>query len=126
MKWNRKAAEQGYALAQINLGLCYAKGEGVPQDQVEAVKWFRKAAEQGHTRAQYKLGVCYTNGDGVLKDDVEAYAWFNLSADTNPAAIEGRALLEKGLPASAIEAGKKRSNELQALIEKNKAASGSK
>ena len=126
VRWNRKAAEQGDARAQLNLGLCYAKGEGVPKDDAEAVKWFRKAAEQGHTRAQYKLGVCYANGDGVLKDEVEAYAWFNLSADTIQAALEGQTLLEKELPATAIEAGKNRSKELQALIEKNKAAAGSK
>ena len=25
----------------------YAKGEGVPEDDVEAAKWYRKAAEQG-------------------------------------------------------------------------------
>ncbi|MCK9681056.1 tetratricopeptide repeat protein, partial [Haemophilus influenzae] len=40
-------AEQGYAKAQFNLGVMYAKGQGVKQDDFEAVKWFRKAAEQG-------------------------------------------------------------------------------
>ena len=32
VKWYRKAAEQGYANAQFNLGLMYTKVEGVPQD----------------------------------------------------------------------------------------------
>ena len=40
-------AEQGYAKAQFNLGLMYAKGQGVPQDYKQAVKWYTKAAEQG-------------------------------------------------------------------------------
>ena len=47
VKWYRKAADQGDAFAQYNLGVMYDNGEGVPQDQAEAVKWYRKAAEQG-------------------------------------------------------------------------------
>ena len=45
-------AEQGNAPAQYNLGLMYARGEGVPQDYTEAVKWFRLAAEQGNAKAK--------------------------------------------------------------------------
>ena len=46
VKWYRKAAEQGNANAQKNLGVCYEKGLGVSKDQAEADKWFHKAAEQ--------------------------------------------------------------------------------
>ncbi len=35
-----KAAEQGDAVAQCNLGVRYVNGEGVPEDAAEAVKWF--------------------------------------------------------------------------------------
>ena len=31
-------AAQGYATAQFNLGLMYANGEGVPEDDTEAVR----------------------------------------------------------------------------------------
>jgi len=41
----RQAAEQGFALAQNDLGDCYAKGHGVPQDCVEALKWYIIASE---------------------------------------------------------------------------------
>jgi TPR repeat protein len=44
-KWYRKAAEQNYAPAQFNLGRCYAKGEGVKQDYVEACAWYDLAAK---------------------------------------------------------------------------------
>ena len=37
-------AEQGVASAQYNLALMYANGEGVPENEAEAVKWYRKAA----------------------------------------------------------------------------------
>jgi len=37
-------------MAQYNLGVMYAKGQGVTQDNVQAVAWYRKAAEQGEAR----------------------------------------------------------------------------
>ena len=40
----RQAAEQGIALAQNNLGICYEYGDGVAQNYYEAVKWYRKAS----------------------------------------------------------------------------------
>ena len=45
-------AEQSFAIAQFNLGILYANGRGVPQDDAEAVKWYRKAAGQGVAIAQ--------------------------------------------------------------------------
>ncbi|MDO4819232.1 MAG: tetratricopeptide repeat protein, partial [Prevotella sp.] len=71
VKWFRKAAEQGDAQAQHNLGVCYANGRGVTKSDTEAVKWYRKAAEQGLAEAQLNLGVCYANGRGVTKSDTE-------------------------------------------------------
>ncbi|MEI6399130.1 MAG: hypothetical protein WCO71_10190, partial [Pseudomonadota bacterium] len=51
----RKAAEQGNADAQNNLGAAYDSGEGVGKDQAEAVKWWRKAANQGDAKSQFNL-----------------------------------------------------------------------
>ena len=51
MKWYRKAAERGFAGAQLNLGVRYAKGEGVIQDLVYAHMWFNIAASAGQTIA---------------------------------------------------------------------------
>ena len=56
-EWYRKAAEQGYAEAQNNLGLLYAGGRGVAKDEAKAVEWYRKAAKQGHEAAQYNLSL---------------------------------------------------------------------
>jgi TPR repeat protein len=55
VRWYRKAAEQGDADGQFNLGFMYAKGQGVTQDQAEAVRWYRKAAEQGDAVAKREL-----------------------------------------------------------------------
>ena len=51
VKWFRKAANQGVALAQSNLGSLYSRGEGVPRDLVEAYKWRNLAAAQGEAIA---------------------------------------------------------------------------
>jgi hypothetical protein len=44
VKWFRKAAEQGYAIGQSQLGLMYERGQGVPQNYVWAHMWFNLAA----------------------------------------------------------------------------------
>jgi len=81
VKWFRKAAEQGNAFAQFNLGQIYTQGKGVPQDYAEAVKWWRKAAEQGYAGAQYNLGFMYDKGLGVRQDDAEAVKWYRKAAE---------------------------------------------
>jgi len=80
VKWYRLAADQGYAMAQYNLGVMYDNGQGVPQDDAEALKWYRLAADQGQADAQFNLGVMYYNGQGVPKDLIEAYAWSFIAA----------------------------------------------
>jgi uncharacterized protein len=44
-------AQQGIVEAQYNLGLLYAQGQGVPQDDGQAIQWFRRAADQGYAPA---------------------------------------------------------------------------
>jgi TPR repeat protein len=78
--WFRKAAEQGYAEAQKDLGGLYETGKGISQDNAEAARWYRKAAEQGNASAQLNLGALYLNGEGVPKDYGESYFWLKLAA----------------------------------------------
>ncbi len=88
VRYFRKAAEQGHAQAQNNLGVCYANGKGVEKDVYEAVKWYRKAAEQRYVLAQYNLGVCYENGKGVEKDVYEAVKWYRKAAEQKYASAQ--------------------------------------
>ncbi len=81
VKWYRKAADQGHAGAQNNLGLCYEGGIGVEQDLEKAVEWYTKAAEQGEKYAQCNLGLCYENGEGVEQDCMKAAKWYIMSAE---------------------------------------------
>ncbi len=77
----QKAADQGYATAQTNLGWCYEKGVGVSKDEKLAVAYYQKAADQGYAYAQRNLGWCYQNGVGVTKDEKLAVAYYQKAAD---------------------------------------------
>ena len=50
--WFRRAAEQGDAIAQLNLGELYESGRGVSRDRVEAWRWYSYAARQGNDWAR--------------------------------------------------------------------------
>ena len=84
----RTRAIAGEADAQAVLGFMYYDGEGVPQDDVEAVVWYRQGAEQGHAGAQVNLGAMYATGEGVPQDDVEAVAWWRKSAEQGHAGAQ--------------------------------------
>ena len=81
VEWYRKAAEQGNARGQNDLGYCYYSGKGVTKDYAKAVEWYRKAAEQGHATAQNNLGNCYYSGEGVTKDYAKAVEWYRKAAE---------------------------------------------
>jgi len=85
--WYKKAAEQGLALAQAELGEIYLTGRGLPKNDAESIKWSRKAAEQGVISAQMDVGTAYSTGwAGYPKDDVQAYFWLYL-AESRSASI---------------------------------------
>ncbi len=51
------SATEGNPEAQYQLGIMYAKGDGVNKDRDRANKWLRKAANQGHAKAQRALEI---------------------------------------------------------------------
>jgi len=72
----RKAAEDGNADAQFNLGVMYSKGRGVEQDFARAAHWYRKAAEQEDVPAQSMMGFMHLKGQGVPQDYQQALFWY--------------------------------------------------
>jgi S1-C subfamily serine protease len=69
-------AEQGHALAQVNLGAMYDAGQGVTQNLSKAFELFRKAAQNGNPYAQYNLGNMYAEGRGTSRDIDQAKTWY--------------------------------------------------
>lgn len=74
------SAAAGDADAQLKLGLRYAEGDGVIQNQKEAAKWFELAARQGKTDAQYHYGLALLRGRGVVQDYRAAFSWIEKAA----------------------------------------------
>jgi uncharacterized protein len=78
----RKAAAQGYAQAQLELGTLYEYGKaGLPQDDAEAAKWLLRAAEQDNANAEIEIGYFYEKGRGVAVNPSEAVRWTARSAE---------------------------------------------
>ena len=71
----RKAAMQGDAEAQCQLGKRHAEGRGFAKDEVEAIKWYRLSADHGNVLALNRLGLCCEFVSGVEKNDTEATMW---------------------------------------------------
>ena len=143
--WWTKAAEQGHAPSQFNLGNNYYSGTGVEKDYAQAARWFRKAAQHAHeginihlcdyhdtaevkagiiaaiNAAFINLGRCYGKGHGVEKDYVEAYAYYNLGGIGGFASEIGREnidTLERRMSREEVQAGQRRTRELKAYYSK--------
>jgi TPR repeat protein len=82
VEWYRKAADQGYSSAQVNIGKMYRNGHGgLPQNDALAVEWYRKAADQGNSTAQFNVGKAYQRGTGVPQSYALAAEWWRKAAD---------------------------------------------
>lgn len=83
-------AAQGDAEAQLQLGMRYAEGDGVIQNDKEAAKWFALAAKQGLAEAEYQYGLALLRGRGVLQDYQAAFAWIEKPAQRGHAPAQHR------------------------------------
>ena len=68
------------AVSNYELGMAYALGDTLEQDDTKAFEHFTRSAEQGYAPAQYRLGVAYANGDGTGKNLAKAVEWYEKSA----------------------------------------------
>jgi uncharacterized protein len=82
--WFERAARQGLAEAQFQLGNMYVYGLADPGADADpnriAAQWYFEAARQGHADAQYSLGILFLSGSGVMQDASEAQRWFERAA----------------------------------------------
>jgi TPR repeat protein len=106
--WYLRAAGQGDAQVQNNLGAMYDSGEGIAEDNSEAVRWYLEAARQGNAIAQNNLGAMYYAGEGVELDKIEAYEWFFISGELgNANGGENRQIVGKSMHSGDVsKAGK--------------------
>lgn len=111
-----KAASQGYAEAQCELGNLYKRGiykteTGNVKNIPEAFKWLKKAAENGYCEAQESLSTMYSFGDlpsGIEKNEYEAFKWALKAAEqcnlTSMSAVAARYRDGRGVKANVAKA----------------------
>ena len=73
-------AEQGYPLAECQVGYFYAQGLGVERDLDRALLWTRRAAEHGDRDGQFNLGCFYEEGTALARDMEQAVLWYQRAA----------------------------------------------
>jgi TPR repeat protein len=130
-KWMRKAADQGDAGAQNNLGVMYAKGSvKEPDDFNEKVNIFRKAADPKDEEEAFKSFLM------TDENKVEAVKWFRKAADQGYAGasfnlgmmskdeVEARTWLRKAHDQLLPARGDKLSTDLFIEIEAREKAAG--
>ena len=80
--WFRKAADQGWAVAQCELAKLYLEGHGVDQSDEEAIRLTGQAAEQGHIEAQFIKAWLFEIGRG-LEANAESAAGLRRAASAS-------------------------------------------
>lgn len=74
-------AEQGYPLAECQVGYFYWEGLGVERNPERAFYWTKRAAEHGDRDAQYNLAELFYGPGNVVEKDLEAArAWYQKAA----------------------------------------------
>ena len=73
-------AEQGYPLAECQVGYFYYDGLGVEKDLAKAVWWTGRAADHGDRDGQCNLAWFYEDGIGVERDLEQAAFWYRKAA----------------------------------------------
>ncbi len=75
-----QAAKAGNALAQLQIGYQYEKGEGLEISNEQAFKWYKLSAENGVSTAQANLGYMFEDGLGTKENWKLALYWYKKSA----------------------------------------------
>lgn len=109
--WYERAARQGHAQAESNLGLLLFQNN----QRERAMPWIRRAAERGDPRAQYVLGTAHFNGDLATRDWPRAYALMRRAADQGlPAARTSLTEMERHISAEDRQRGSALAREMAA------------
>ena len=80
--------QQADTTAALQRGGMYYLGQGVAEDNAEALRFSQLAAAQGHPSALCRVALCHEKGWGVAADVAEAIRWYRRAqaAGDTPAA----------------------------------------
>jgi len=88
--WDQKAAKQGWANSQYNLGVCCRDGIGTSKNPEMQFYWYGQAANNGVTEAKLSYAICFILGVGTPQDFEQAVYWMRQAADEGNAEAKMR------------------------------------
>jgi TPR repeat protein len=104
-------AEKGDVAMQLLVGSIYDYGQGVPQDDAEAVKWYERAANQGSAKGQYQAGAAYARSPQI-KNPVEGYKWLTIAARTLKSGPQGGITADQAITLRTLLEGEMSKDEI--------------
>jgi TPR repeat protein len=82
VEWWQKSAAQKFPPAELDWGLAYLKGDGVPKDERKGLRLCHLAVDSGLPRAKEAMGMFYFLGAfGFPQDCTQAFYCFKAAAD---------------------------------------------
>jgi len=75
VEFQMKLAKNGNPLAQFKLGTMYETGQGVAEDEKQAIEWYQKSAAKGHQPAKNRLTFMEIKKSGYKADSHKQ--WLN-------------------------------------------------
>jgi hypothetical protein len=81
MKYCKFAADQGYAWAEVEFGVCEMFGRAVKANPGMAAKRLESAAGHGDAAGANYFGLCLEFGKGIEMDDCRAVRYYQQAAD---------------------------------------------
>jgi TPR repeat protein len=91
--WFERAAAQGDAPAQHQLGLMCAAGTEGKKDEVAAVVWFKRGAQSDYVPSMISLARALDHGRGTAKDRSAAKQWLEKAVQLGSS--EAKTILEE-------------------------------
>jgi TPR repeat protein len=126
LQWFERAAQRGYAPAQVNLAVMYSNGWGTTINYGRALHWLQLAIDQRYARAYFDLGVLYLQGKGVRQDYAKSADLFRKGAEAGDTSAESNLgyMYDRGLgvaqnPAEAAAWYRKAADQGSAMGENN-------
>lgn len=94
VEYYRLSANQGFAKAQLMMGVLHRLGQVIPKNEKESFRWVKKAADQGLPEAITELAQLYRYGFGVPADDKKARSLFFQAARGDESAQKNLSLMQ--------------------------------
>lgn len=77
LKWIQRSADNGYCIAQYDLGMFHLEGKLCPADSSVGLELLKQSGDNRYAPAAYKVAEIFEKGNyGVEKDMTEAIRWY--------------------------------------------------